>query len=375
MSVPLTLWIRKANCQQFDVYCFNCYRPGHFATSPERGRSSGKCSFPTRCGYCSEPHDTKYCPLRHTHVPINYHPQWKCPNCFGPHVAWSDECRAEDVSKMRQTLAKPGWGPAADKRADQYIAFLRASGQGPTNMDASQVAPQSTPPQPIQQPLAAPPPPFQPLAAPPPPIRPMASPPPVSRPVSPIMAVEPTAQSRAHLASPSTPRTRAPVVRIPPALEPGENSLRVIYDRLLDEQQTALDAIFLPHDLTQPKRQPGRGAKRKQGDDSGRDNTKKRRLPDYNLADDMKAEALRLATTMEHSNLGLAASALPPSLTPTPSPETLPPPTPTQHATGIAPSTPEMVPAPSQAPTVRAAGFKILNAVAEMLLLIASQNV
>ncbi|XP_068250350.1 arginine-glutamic acid dipeptide repeats protein-like [Palaemon carinicauda] len=62
--------------------CFNCQRFGHHKS---------QCQHETRCGVCSEKHETEVCITKHEN---NQPTIAKCPNCPADHHAWNKRCPA-----------------------------------------------------------------------------------------------------------------------------------------------------------------------------------------------------------------------------------------------------------------------------------------
>jgi hypothetical protein len=70
----------RAFCSKFERregsdLCYNCNGNGHKLTN---------CTHKTKCGICSNPHNTRNCSQRTTP---------KCPACLGPHPIFDRKCR------------------------------------------------------------------------------------------------------------------------------------------------------------------------------------------------------------------------------------------------------------------------------------------
>jgi hypothetical protein len=75
----------------FDL-CYNCNRYGHKQVT---------CTHPTRCGICSNPHNTRNCSQRTTP---------RCPACTGEHPIFDRRCRCHPLHAAATTQPSDGSG-------------------------------------------------------------------------------------------------------------------------------------------------------------------------------------------------------------------------------------------------------------------------
>lgn len=109
---------------QEPLRCYNCQAFGH---------GISRCRQQTRCGICSENHETRQCLQKYK---ANQAISAKCPNCQGDHHAWNKMCpaRLARVEKAKEGQARwvethceapPGtfvWGSQRSSQASQPLS-------------------------------------------------------------------------------------------------------------------------------------------------------------------------------------------------------------------------------------------------------------